>query len=61
MSLTGGIVLLAVGILMTFFGRARGGEPLHIFRVFIVGQLYLMAAMAAGIFGVAAIIVNWPF
>jgi hypothetical protein len=46
---------------MMFFGRARRGESLAIFRVFIIGQLYLMTAMVAGDFGVAGIISNWPF
>jgi hypothetical protein len=61
MNFTGGIILLAVGIAMLFFGRARGGEPLPIFRVWIVGQLYIMTTMTIGIFGVSALIVNWPF
>jgi hypothetical protein len=61
MNLIGGIILLAIGVVMIFFGRARGLEPLHIFRVWIVGQVYLLIAMTAGIFGIAAIIVNWPF
>jgi hypothetical protein len=61
MNFTGGIILLAVGITMLFFGRARGGEPLRIFRVWIVGQLYVMTAMTLGVFGVSALIVNWPF
>jgi len=58
---TGGIILLAVGVVMMFFGRAKGSEPLRIFRVWIVGQAYVMTAMVLGVFGVAAIIVNWPF
>jgi hypothetical protein len=61
MNFTGGIILLAAGIVMLFFGRARGGEPLRIFRVWIVGQLYVMTAMTLGVFGVSALIVNWPF
>jgi len=61
MDLTASIVLLAIGVVMIFFGRARNGESLKIFRVFIVGQLYVMSAMVAGVFGVAGIIVNWPF
>ena len=61
MNFTGGIILLAVGIAMLFFGRARKGEQLRIFRVWIVGQLYAMTAMTLGVFGVAALIVNWPF
>ena len=61
MNFTGGIILLTAGIAMLFFGRARGGEPLRIFRVWIVGQLYVMTAMTLGVFGVSALIVNWPF
>jgi hypothetical protein len=61
MNFTGGVILVALGVVMIFFGRARGSEPLRIFRVWIVGQLYAMTAMVLGVFGVAAIIVNWPF
>jgi hypothetical protein len=61
MNFTGGVILVALGLVMIFFGRARGTEPLRIFRVWIVGQLYVMTAMVLGVFGVAAIIVNWPF
>ena len=61
MNFTGGLILVAIGVVMMFFGRARGSEPLRIFRVWIVGQLYVMTAMVLGVFGVAAIIVNWPF
>jgi hypothetical protein len=61
MNFTGGLILVAAGLVMVFFGRARGSEPLRIFRVWIVGQLYVMTAMVLGVFGVAAIIVNWPF
>jgi hypothetical protein len=60
MNFIGGVILVAVGVVMIFFGRARGGEQLPIFRVWIVGQLYVMTAMTLGVFGVAAIIVNWP-
>jgi hypothetical protein len=61
MNFTGGLILIAIGIAMLYFGRARGGESLHIFRVWIVGQLYVMTAMTLGVFGVAALIVNWPY
>jgi len=61
MNFTGGLVLILIGIVMLYFGRARGGEPLRIFRVWIVGQLYVMTAMTLGVFGVAALIVNWPY
>jgi hypothetical protein len=61
MNFTGGLILIAIGIFMLYFGRARGGEPLPIFSVWIVGQLYVMTAMTLGVFGVAALIVNWPY
>ena len=61
MNFTAGVFLVAVAVAMLFFGRARGGEPLHIFRVWIVGQLYVMTAMSVGVFGTAAVIINWPF
>jgi hypothetical protein len=60
MGFTGGIILLAIAIVMIYFGRARKGEVLPILQVWIVGQLYTMTAMTVGVFGVAAIIVNWP-
>ena len=53
--------MVAVAIAMLFFGRAREGEALRIFRVYIVGQLYVMTAMSLGVFGVAVIIINLPF
>ncbi len=61
MKFTGGFILLVIALAMIFFGKARKGEALAIFRVWIVGQLYAMTAMIIGVFGVADIIVNWPF
>ena len=60
MGFTGGIILLAIALAMIFFGKARKGKALPIFRVWIVGQAFVMSAMVIGVFGVAAIIVNWP-
>ena len=60
MGFTGGIILLAIALAMIFFGKARKGEALPIFRVWIVGQAFVMLAMIIGAFAVAAIIVNWP-
>lgn len=61
MNLTGSTIMLLIGIAMIFFGKARRGEALAIFRIFIVGQLYIMTAMTMGVFGTAGIIMNWPF
>ena len=61
MNFSFGIILVAAAIAMFFFGRARGGQQLPIFKVWIVGQLYIMTAMTVGVFGVADLIMNWPF
>ena len=61
MNFTGGLILVAIAVAMVFFGKAKKGEALPIFRVWIVGQLYVMTAMTIGVFGVADLIVNWPF
>ncbi len=61
MNFTGGLILVAIALAMIFFGKARNGEALPIFRVYIVGQLYAMTAMTIFVFGVADLIVNRPF
>jgi hypothetical protein len=62
MNFSGGIILVGAAIAMIFFGRARRGEVLPIFgKVWIVGQLYVMAAMTIFVFGIADLIINWPF
>jgi hypothetical protein len=61
MNFTGGIILVGAAIAMVFFGRARRGEVLPIFKVWIVGQLYVMIAMTLGVFGIADLVINWPF
>ena len=53
--------MCAVAVVMLFLGRARGGEPLRIFRVWIVGQIYALAIMSVGVIGIAVVIINWPF
>jgi hypothetical protein len=60
MNFAGGIILLLAAIAMIFLAR-NGEERIPLFRRFwIVGQLYIMTAITMGVFGVAAIIVNWP-
>ncbi len=60
MNFVGGVIMLCAAIAMIFFAR-NGEARIPIFRrIWIVGQLYVMAAMTIGVFGVAAIIVNWP-
>ena len=60
MNFVGGFILLLVAIAMILFARNGEGRIPIFRRVWIVGLLYIMTAMTIGVFGVAAIIVNWP-
>ena len=62
MNFIGGLILLAVAVVMLVFGRAgQGGEPRGILRNWLIGQLYAIVILVVGLAGVGAIIINWPF
>lgn len=61
MTLTSGIVLLAGAVAMLFFGRPSDGVSAPFLKVWVVGQIYAMAAMVAGVMGVTMILSGWPF
>lgn len=61
MSFTAGLVLIAVTIAMIVMGRPTDGESAPFLRVWIVGQLYALAAMASAVLGVTIMIITWPF
>jgi len=57
MNTTYGIVLICVAIAMIWVARPADGESVPIFKkVWVVGQLYVMAAMVALIIGTTLII-----
>jgi hypothetical protein len=55
MNLTVSLALLAASLVLLFFGRGRGGEPLPILRNWIMGMMFSVALLylfAAGLMGV---------
>ena len=61
MSFTAGLVLIAVTAAMIVVGRPVDGESAPFLRVWIVGQLYALAAMVSAVIGVTIMIITWPF
>jgi hypothetical protein len=62
MGLLSGIVLFVAGIGLTFLGRpGSGGEyVVPLMRVWVVGQIYVLATLIALVIGCTLIISNWP-
>jgi len=61
MNLTVSLAVLAVFVVLLFFGRGRGGDALPIFRNWVVGMLFsvgLLYLFAAGLGGVL-VNMNW--
>jgi hypothetical protein len=59
MNITFGVALICIAIAMIWFGRPSDGESLPWFKkAWIIGQLYVMAAMVLFVMGGAAIIAN---
>ncbi len=61
MNFTGGLILIAVTVAMLVIARPADGESAPFLRVWIVGQIYALAAMVSAVLGVTIVIVNWPF
>ena len=61
MNLMGGVALIAIAIAMLLFARPKDGVSAKFLKgPWIVGQIYVMAAMLLGVLGASAIVVNWP-
>jgi hypothetical protein len=56
-----GAVLLALTVAMVVIGRPKDGVSAPFLKVWVVGQAYVLAAMASAVAGTAMVIVNWPF
>jgi hypothetical protein len=54
----GGILVVALGIAMIFFGKPRGGVTPSFLRSWPVGIAYIMTAMTFLVFGIAWMIVG---
>jgi hypothetical protein len=61
MNFTAGLVLLAVTVAMIVMARPADGVSAPFLRVWIVGQVYALAAMVSAVLGVTILITTWPF
>jgi hypothetical protein len=61
MNFTAGLVLLAVTVAMIVVARPADGVSAPFLRVWIVGQVYALAAMVSAVIGVTILITTWPF
>ena len=61
MNFTAGLFLLAVTVAMIVVARPADGVSAPFLRVWIVGQVYALAAMVSAVIGVTILITTWPF
>jgi hypothetical protein len=61
MNFTGGIVLIAVAIAMIIVARPADGESAPFLKVWVVGQIYALAAMVSAVTGVTMVIISRLF
>lgn len=61
MNFTAGLVLLAVTVAMIVVARPADGVSAPFLKVWIVGQIYALAAMVSAVIGVTILIIAWPF
>jgi len=61
MNFTGGLVLLAIPVAMVLLARPADGESAPFLKIWIVGQVYALAAMVSAVMGVTIVITNWRF
>ena len=60
MDFTAGLVLIAITIAMIVIARPKDGVSAPFLKVWIVGQIYALAAMVSAVIGVTIIISTWP-
>jgi len=61
MDAVGGVGLIAIAVALLIVGKHRWGAPAPFIRIWIVGQLYVLAIMLIAVLGITAIIINRPF
>ena len=61
MNFTAGLILIAVTVAMLLLARPRNGETAPFLKIWIVGQIYALAAMVSTVVGLTIIISTWPF
>jgi hypothetical protein len=60
MSFVIGLLLVALTVGMVLVARPVAGEPARFLRTWIVGQIYILGAMASALAGVTIMINAWP-
>lgn len=55
-SYLGGVIMLAIGILMVLYGKARNGVPRDFLRSYPFGIAYIMTSMVLMVYGLAWIV-----
>ena len=60
MNFTVGLILIAVAIAMVVVARPADGESAPFLKVWIVGQVYALAAMLSAVMGVTFVIISRP-
>ena len=60
MDFTAGLVLIAITVAMIVIARPKDGGAAPFLKVWIVGQIYALAAMVSAVIGVTIIISTWP-
>jgi len=56
-----GLLLIGVTFAMVLLARPADGLSAPFLRLWIVGQIYALAAMASAVIGITLVISNWPF
>jgi hypothetical protein len=60
MNFTAGLVLIAITIAMIVIARPKDGVSAPLLKIWIVGQIYALAAMVSAVIGVTIIVSTWP-
>jgi hypothetical protein len=55
-----GVALVAITVAMIYLARPSDGVSAPFLRVWIVGQMYVMAALVSAVSGIALLVSNWP-
>ena len=61
MSLTAGLILLGLTVVMVAIARPGAGESAPFLKSWIVGQASVLTSMICAVVGVSAIVTNWQF
>ncbi|MBI1205150.1 MAG: hypothetical protein GC182_21810 [Rhodopseudomonas sp.] len=56
-----GFILIAVTVAMLALARPKDGNPAAFLKLWIVGQIYILTALASAVMGITLVIANRPF